>query len=46
MGYLLSVMGKAVVLEPCQPQPPLALFKTFTFRNSVLGLMPSSFAAF
>ena len=46
MGYLLSFIRKVVVLEPCQPQPPLAPFKIFTFRNSVLGLMPSSFAAF
>ena len=39
MGYQLTA---GLTLEPCQPQPPLATFNAFTFRKSVLGLMPSS----
>ena len=48
IGYLLSCHchTAGLMLEPCQAQALLASFNAFTFRNSVLGLMPSSFAAF
>jgi hypothetical protein len=42
IGYQLT----RLMLRPCQAHAFLANFNVFTFRNSVLGLMPSSFAAF
>jgi hypothetical protein len=46
MGYRLIIAPASLMLGPCQAHAFLASFNAFTFRNSVLGLMPSSFAAY
>jgi len=42
IGNQFYATHTGLTLEPCQAQAPLASFKTFGFRKSVLGAMRSS----